>query len=81
MSIVVVGFLAYDTVETAAGKVEEVMGGGGSYFSVAARFFSPVSLVAVVGMDYRQNDLTFFSERGIDIRGIVTRDQPVSRTG
>ena len=45
MSIVVVGFLAYDTVETAAGKAEEVMGGGGSYFSVAARFFSPVSIV------------------------------------
>ena len=79
MSIVVVGFLAYDTVETAAGKVEEVMGGGGSYFSVAARFFSPVSIVAVVGMDYRQRDLTFFSERGIDIRGIVTREGKTTR--
>jgi len=53
MSIVVVGFLAYDTVETPNGKVEEVLGGGASYFSIAARFFSPVSIVAVVGTDYR----------------------------
>ena len=53
MSIVVVGFLAYDTVETPNGKVDEVLGGGASYFAIAARFFSPVSVVAVVGTDFK----------------------------
>ncbi len=71
MSIVVVGFLAYDTVETQNGKVEEVMGGGASYFAVAARFFSPVSVVSVVGNDYRPEDWRVFTDRGIDMRGVV----------
>jgi sugar/nucleoside kinase (ribokinase family) len=79
MSIVVVGFLAYDTIETASGIAHEVMGGAGSYFSVAAKFFSPVSIVAVIGSDYRKSDLSFFSERGIDIRGIVTREGRTTR--
>ena len=39
MSIVAVGFLAYDTVETPGGKVEEVLGGGASYFAIAAQIF------------------------------------------
>jgi len=79
MSIVVVGFLAYDTVETAAGKVTEVMGGGASYFSVAARFFSPVSIVAAVGTDYRPDDFKVFTERGIDVRGVIQRPGKTTR--
>ncbi len=79
MSIVVVGFLAYDTVETPTGKVEEVMGGGASYFSIAARFFSPVSVVAVVGTDYKPEDFQLFTERNIDVRGVVKRDGLTTR--
>jgi sugar/nucleoside kinase (ribokinase family) len=79
MSIVVVGFLAYDTVETPTGKVEEVLGGGGSYFSIAARFFSPVSIVAVVGTDFKDEDLRLFTDRNIDTRGIVKRDGKTTR--
>lgn len=79
MSIVVVGFLAYDTVETPTGKVEEVMGGGASYFSIAARFFSPVSIVAVVGTDYKPEDFQLFTDRNIDIRGIVKREGQTTR--
>ncbi len=71
MSIVVVGFLAYDTVETPNGKVDEVLGGGASYFAIAARFFSPVSVVAVVGTDFKAEDMRLFTERNIDTRGIV----------
>ncbi len=79
MSIVVVGFLAYDTVETPNGKVEEVMGGGASYFSIAARFFSPVSVVAVVGTDYRAEDFQLFTDRNIDVRGVVKREGQTTR--
>jgi len=79
MSIVVVGFLAYDTVETPNGKVEEVMGGGASYFSIAARFFSPVSVVAAVGTDYRAEDFQLFADRNIDVRGVVKREGQTTR--
>ncbi len=79
MSIIVVGFLAYDTVETPNGKVEEVMGGGASYFSIAARYFSPVSVVAVVGSDYRHDDFQTLAERNIDLRGVVRRDGQTTR--
>ncbi len=79
MSIVVVGFLAYDTVETPNGKVEEVIGGGASYFAIAARFFSPVSIVAVVGSDYRAEDMQMFTDRNIDVRGVVKREGHTTR--
>jgi sugar/nucleoside kinase (ribokinase family) len=79
MSIVVVGFLAYDTVETPTGKVEEVLGGGASYFSIAARFFSPVSIVAVVGTDYKAEDFQLFTDRNIDVRGVVKREGQTTR--
>ena len=79
MSIVVVGFLAYDTVETPNGKVEEVLGGGASYFSIAARFFSPVSIVAVVGTDYKAEDFQLFTDRNIDLRGVVKREGQTTR--
>jgi len=75
----VVGFLAYDTVETPNGKVEEVMGGGASYFAIAARFFSPVSVVAVVGTDYKPEDFKVFTDRNIDLRGVVKREGQTTR--
>jgi sugar/nucleoside kinase (ribokinase family) len=79
MSIVVVGFLAYDTVETPNGRVDEVLGGGASYFSIAARFFSPVSIVAVVGADFKAEDFQLFTERNIDVRGVVKREGKTTR--
>jgi sugar/nucleoside kinase (ribokinase family) len=79
MSIVVVGFLAYDTVETPNGKVEEVLGGGASYFAIAARFFSPVSIVAVVGSDFKAEDMRLFTERNIDVRGVAKREGKTTR--
>ena len=79
MSIVVVGFLAYDTVETPNGRVDEVLGGGASYFAIAARFFSPVSVVAVVGSDFKAEDMRLFTERNIDTRGIVKADGLTTR--
>ncbi len=79
MSIVAVGFLAYDTVETPNGKVEEVLGGGASYFAIAARFFSPVSIVAVVGSDFKPEDFQLFTDRNIDVRGVARREGKTTR--
>ncbi len=74
MSIVVVGSVAYDTVETDHGGVAEALGGAASYFAIAARFFAPVSVVAVVGSDFRPEHEQLFVERNIDIRSLERRD-------
>ncbi len=74
MSIVVVGSVAYDTVETGHGGVTDALGGAASYFAVAARFFAPVSVVAVVGSDFRPEHERLFLERNIDIRGLEHRN-------
>jgi sugar/nucleoside kinase (ribokinase family) len=73
MSIVVVGSVAYDTVETDHGGVIEALGGSASFFSVAARFFAPVSVVAVVGSDFNPDYRQLMIERNIDLRGLEQR--------
>lgn len=70
MSILVVGSVAYDTVETPFGKAERVLGGSASFFSVAASFFTPVRLVAVVGEDFGPEQLAAFEGRDIDTLGL-----------
>jgi sugar/nucleoside kinase (ribokinase family) len=70
LKIVVVGSVAFDNVETPFGKVENVIGGSATFFSVAASFFAPVAVVAVVGRDFPQNELEFLRSRGVDIEGI-----------
>ncbi len=74
MSIVVVGSVAYDTIETIHGSAQAALGGSASYFSLAARFFAPVSIVAVVGSDFSPRDRELFVERNIDVRGLEQRD-------
>ncbi|MGQ0613060.1 MAG: PfkB family carbohydrate kinase [Planctomycetaceae bacterium] len=70
MSLLVVGTLAYDTIETPAGRAEEVLGGAATYFSYAASFFGPVRLVGVVGEDFRKEDRALLADRGVDLAGI-----------
>ncbi len=74
MSIVVVGSVAYDTVETGRGKVTDALGGSASFFAVAARFFTPVSIVAVVGSDFKPEDRQRLSDRGIDLRALEQQE-------
>jgi len=74
MSILVVGSVAYDTVETPFGRAERVLGGSASFFSVAASFFSPVSLVGVVGNDFGEEQLAAFRGRPIDLEGLERMD-------
>ncbi len=70
MSILVVGSVAFDTVETPFGKAEKVLGGSASFFSVAASFFAPVQLVGVVGADFGEAQLQAFRGRNIDLAGL-----------
>jgi len=79
MSILVVGSMAYDTIETPTGLAESAIGGSVSYFALAARFFAPVSVVAAIGTDFRDEDLRIFAERAIDLRGVTRRDGPTFR--
>jgi len=70
MSILVVGSVAYDTVETPLGRAERVLGGSASFFAVAASFFGPVNLVGVVGRDFGEAQLAAFRGRPIDLEGL-----------
>ena len=70
MSILVVGSVAYDTVETPLGRAERVLGGSASFFAVAASFFAPVNLVGVVGDDFGEAQLAAFRGRPIDLAGL-----------
>jgi sugar/nucleoside kinase (ribokinase family) len=71
VSLLVVGSIALDDVESPAGRVEGALGGATCYFSVAAQYFTPVRAVGVVGDDFPDEHLEFLAARGIDISGIV----------
>jgi sugar/nucleoside kinase (ribokinase family) len=70
MSILVVGSVAFDSVETPFGKAEEVLGGSATYFSTSASYFTQVSLVAVVGEDFPEEHVDSLKKRGIDTEGL-----------
>ena len=73
MGILAVGSVAFDTVRTPFGEASEVLGGSATYFSVAASFFTDVSLVAVVGEDFPREQVAFLESRSIDLRGLQRR--------
>ena len=66
MSLLVVGSVAFDAVETPFGKCEKMLGGSGSHFSVSASFFTDVSIVGVVGGDFTEEDGAIFKEHNIN---------------
>jgi sugar/nucleoside kinase (ribokinase family) len=70
MSLLVVGSVAFDALETPFGKVDRTLGGAATYFSVAASFFTKVNLVGVVGDDFSKRDAAVFRGRRIDLRGL-----------
>jgi len=70
MSLLVVGSVALDTVETPFGRAEEAVGGSATFFAAAASLFCPVQVVAVVGSDYPLSALDFLRERGVDLGGV-----------
>jgi sugar/nucleoside kinase (ribokinase family) len=70
VSLLVVGSVAFDALESPYGKVDRALGGAATYFAVAASFFTPVNLVAIVGDDFTDKDATVFRGRRIDTEGL-----------
>ncbi len=70
MSILVVGSVAYDNLETPSGRRDDVLGGAATHFSTAASFFTQVHLVGVVGGDFSVEHVDFLRGRGIDLAGL-----------
>ena len=70
LEILVVGSMAFDSLETPAGRVDECTGGSANYFSVSASLFAPVRIVAVVGDDYPPKDLELLKARGVNLDGV-----------
>ncbi len=71
MSVLVVGSVAIDDIETPFGKANDVLGGSAVYIAVACSYFvTPVRLVGVVGGDYPQHAIDFLNERGVDLEGL-----------
>lgn len=75
MSLLVVGSLALDTIETPFGKAERTLGGSATFISVAASYFiRPVRLVGVVGGDFPQEDIELLKDKEIDLEGLQIKE-------
>jgi len=70
MSLIVVGSVAYDGVETPHGKVDRMLGGAATYISLAASYFTKVGIVAVVGDDFAKEDTDLLTGHGVDLEGL-----------
>ncbi|MBA3404671.1 MAG: bifunctional hydroxymethylpyrimidine kinase/phosphomethylpyrimidine kinase [Gemmatimonadaceae bacterium] len=79
MTVLVVGSVALDSVETPFGKADDVLGGSATFFSAAASLLTPVQLVGVVGTDYPMDRLEPLAERGVDLAGLEHADGPSFR--
>lgn len=73
MSMLVVGSVAIDSVETPHGQANDVVGGAATYFALAASFFCPVRLVAAVGSDFPASAVELLQGRGVDLTGLERR--------
>jgi len=73
MSLLAVGSVALDSLETPFGRREDVLGGSAAYFSACASFFQPPRLVAVVGEDFPEQHVQFLRSRGVDLAGLERR--------
>src|SRR5882724_5056747 len=73
MSLLVVGSIAFDSIETPTGAVDDVLGGSATFFSYAASFFTKPRLVGVVGEDFPDEHRRLFVERGVDVAGLTVQ--------
>ena len=74
MSLVTVGTVAFDAIETPFGKVDKIVGGAATYISIAASFFNEdLKLVSVIGDDFPKADLDDLKKRGVDLEGLQVK--------
>jgi len=71
LSILVLGTVALDNVKTPFGQRKQMLGGSAAHFSMAARIFTPVELVAIVGKDFPQKNIDFLEAKGINISALI----------
>ena len=71
--IAVVGSVAFDTIETPAGRADMELGGAATHFAVAASYFATVHLIAVAGDDFPQAECDYLAAKGIDLSGLERR--------
>src|SRR5258707_11486560 len=81
MRLAVVGSVAFDSITSPSGRVEDILGGAAAYFSLAASYFTDVRVVAVVGEDFTSAQENVFAKRGIDTRGIERANGKTFRWG
>ncbi|MCX8021905.1 MAG: PfkB family carbohydrate kinase [Syntrophorhabdaceae bacterium] len=74
IKLLVVGTVAYDTIETPFGRAEHVLGGSALHFTNSASFFTDVGLVATVGSDFKLEEISFLKERNVNLKGIQVSD-------
>jgi len=74
MSILVVGSVAFDSIQTPSGSVDHCLGGAATHFALAASYFTDVRVIAVVGKDFTAEHEAVFTKRGIDTTGIERAD-------
>jgi sugar/nucleoside kinase (ribokinase family) len=74
MGVLVVGSVALDSVETPFGEARDALGGSATFFSIAASYFTEVSIVAVVGTDFPPEHVEFLQSKGVDTSGLVVED-------
>ena len=71
MSLLVIGSVAFDAIETPFGKTDKIIGGAATFISLSASYsLKPVNLVAVVGDDFPQSDILLLEEHGVDVEGL-----------
>jgi sugar/nucleoside kinase (ribokinase family) len=75
MSLVIIGSVAFDAIETPFGKTDKIVGGAATYASLAASYFyKNVKIVGVVGEDFHQEDIQNFNDHGIDTEGLQIKN-------
>src|SRR5581483_7441911 len=70
MSLVVIGSVAYDAIETPHGRRERTLGGACTYIALSASYFNKTSIVAVVGEDFAEQDRALLAGKGVDLEGL-----------
>lgn len=76
MSLVVVGSMAFDAIETPFGKSDKIIGGAGTYIAWCASNYTPVKQISVVGGDFPQAELDILTDRGVDLEGVqIKKDE------
>ncbi len=79
MSLLVVGSVAFDALETPFGKVDKIIGGAGTFIALSAsNFVKPVNLVSVVGGDFLQSDIAMLQSHGINTEGLQIKENEKS---